>query len=147
MADSRPEDTAAAAAGEPAAPGAAGNGRKPAGTKPRRTHGAAKAEAEPSPAGSGPRARAAAEAAPSSPAGGAPSEDWLGDITRLSYQEARTALELALAKLQSSELEVEEMAGLYRRAQAYAERCEAVLKQVEQDVIQWDPQTLAPPAP
>ena len=146
MADSHPEDTAAAA-GEPAAPGADGNGSKPVGAKPRRTRGATKAEAEPSPAGSGRRAKAAAEAAPASPTGDAPSEDWLADISRLSYQEARTALELALAKLQSSELEVEEMAGLYRRAQAYAERCEAVLQQVEQDVIQWDPQTLAPPAP
>lgn len=128
MADPRPEDTAAA--GEPGAPSSAGKGRKPASAKPRRTRGAAKAEAALSPR-----------------KGDAPSDDWLEDITRLSYQEARTALDLAMAQLQSSTLEVEEMAGLYRRAQAYAERCEAVLQQVEQDVIQWDPQTLAPPAP
>lgn len=143
MADPRLEDTAAA--GEPDAPSAAGSGRKPASAKPRRTRAAAKAEANP--AGAGPRGRAAAETAPSPREGEAPSEDWLADIARLSYQEARTALELALAQLQSSALEVEEMAGLYRRAQAYAERCEAVLQHVEQDVIQWDPQTLAPPAP
>lgn len=144
MADPRPEDTAA---GEPDAPSTAGSGRKSASARPRRTRAAAKAEAEASPAGAGPRGRAAAETAPSPREGDAPSEDWLADIARLSYQEARTALELALAQLQSSALEVEEMAGLYRRAQAYAERCEAVLQQVEQDVIQWDPQTLAPPAP
>lgn len=144
MADPRLEDTAA---GEPDAPSTAGSGRKPASAKPRRTRGAAKAEAEASPAGAGPRGRAAAETAASPREGDSPSEDWLADIARLSYQEARTALELALAQLQSSALEVEEMAGLYRRAQAYAERCEAVLQQVEQDVIQWDPQTLAPPAP
>jgi exodeoxyribonuclease VII small subunit len=43
-----------------------------------------------------------------------------------------------MAKLQSSELEVEEMATLYRRAEAYANRCSAVLEGVEQEVIQWD---------
>jgi exonuclease VII small subunit len=31
------------------------------------------------------------------------------------------------------------MADLYRRAQHYADRCEAVLHQVEQEVMQWDP--------
>ena len=30
------------------------------------------------------------------------------------------------------------MASLYRRAEAYAERCRNVLEQVEQDVIEWD---------
>jgi exodeoxyribonuclease VII small subunit len=30
------------------------------------------------------------------------------------------------------------MAGLYQRAEAYAQRCEAVLQAVEQEVIQWD---------
>ena len=43
-----------------------------------------------------------------------------------------------MAQLQSEDLEVEEMAGLYRRAEAYANRCEALLRQVEQDVIEWE---------
>ena len=30
------------------------------------------------------------------------------------------------------------MAGHYRRALTYLERCEAVLAQVEQEVIEWD---------
>lgn len=72
--------------------------------------------------------------------------DWLADVEGLSFQEARTALELAMAQLQSDALEVEEMAGLYRRADAYAKRCEAVLRQVEQEVIQWDAED-APPTP
>ena len=72
--------------------------------------------------------------------------DWLADVERLSFQDARTALELAMAQLQSDALEVEEMAGLYRRAEAYARRCEAVLQQVEQQVIQWDAET-TPPSP
>ena len=62
---------------------------------------------------------------------------WLEEVQRLTYQEARTALELAMAQLQSTDLEVEQMAGLYRRAEAYANRCEAVLAQVQQEVIEW----------
>ncbi|AFY28748.1 exodeoxyribonuclease VII small subunit [Cyanobium gracile] len=57
----------------------------------------------------------------------------------LSFREAQTALELCLAQLQDQDLDVEAMAGLYRRALAYADRCEAVLARVEQQVMQWDP--------
>ncbi len=63
---------------------------------------------------------------------------WLEDVQNLSFNEARTALELAMAQLQSSELEVEQMADLYRRAEAYADRCQAVLESVEQNVIEWE---------
>ncbi|MFZ9849508.1 MAG: exodeoxyribonuclease VII small subunit [Vulcanococcus sp.] len=77
--------------------------------------------------------------ASSSPADGQGHDPaWLAEVEQLSFQEARTALELAMAQLQSDALEVEEMAGLYRRAEAYARRCESVLQQVEQEVIEWD---------
>ncbi|NDF62284.1 MAG: exodeoxyribonuclease VII small subunit [Synechococcaceae bacterium WBB_3_034] len=66
-----------------------------------------------------------------------PEPQWLQEVELLSYRDAQTALELTLAHLQSSELEVEEMAGLYRRAEAYANRCERVLETVEQEVIEW----------
>lgn len=56
----------------------------------------------------------------------------------LTYNEARTALDLTMAALQSSDLAVEEMAGLYRRATAYADRCRELLEAVEQEVIQWE---------
>ncbi len=62
---------------------------------------------------------------------------WLQEVQQLSYRDAQTALELSMAELQSSELEVEEMAGLYRRAEAYANRCELVLESVQQEVIEW----------
>jgi exodeoxyribonuclease VII small subunit len=62
-------------------------------------------------------------------------------VDDLSFHQARTALELILAELQSGDLEVEAMADLYRRAQRYADRCEAVLRDVEQEVRRWDPQT------
>ena len=58
----------------------------------------------------------------------------------LSYSEAQTALELALAELQSSDLPVEAMSELYTRARGYAERCEQLLLQVEQTVALWDPE-------
>ena len=61
-------------------------------------------------------------------------------VAELSYSEAQTALELVLAQLQSSDLAVEEMTALYQRAQAYAQRCEQVLQQVEQTIELWDPQ-------
>ena len=65
-------------------------------------------------------------------------QDDNGVAADLSYNEARTALELTLAELQSANLDVEAMAGLYQRAQAYANRCETVLDSVEQQVKLWD---------
>ena len=61
-----------------------------------------------------------------------------GVAADLSYNEARTALELTLAELQSSNLDVETMAGLYQRAHSYANRCQTVLDAVEQQVMLWD---------
>lgn len=57
----------------------------------------------------------------------------------LSFRQAQAALELALAQLQDTDLDVELMADLHRRALAYADRCEALLQRVEQEVMQWDP--------
>lgn len=75
-------------------------------------------------------------AAPEAAAQG-PGED---DIAaQLSFRDAQTALELSLAELQSADLDVEQMAGLYQRASRYADRCEQLLQQVEQEVMQWDP--------
>lgn len=58
--------------------------------------------------------------------------------TDLSFNEARAALELVLAELQASDLDVEAMAGLYQRGRLYAQRCEAILAAVEQEVLIWD---------
>jgi exodeoxyribonuclease VII small subunit len=76
---------------------------------------------------SGPEAQA-------QPAGG---DEDIAD--ELSFREAQTALELSLAELQAPDLDVEQMAGLYRRASRYADRCEQLLHQVEQEVMQWNP--------
>ncbi len=55
----------------------------------------------------------------------------------LSYNEAHTALQLALSALQATDLDVETMTCLYRQARAYLDRCEAVLAHVEQEVMLW----------
>lgn len=60
---------------------------------------------------------------------------------QLSYSEAQTALELALAQLQAPDLPVEEMGALYQRAQAYATRCQQLLEEIEQSIDLWDPQS------
>ncbi|MEI6031097.1 MAG: exodeoxyribonuclease VII small subunit [Synechococcaceae cyanobacterium ELA739] len=86
----------------------------------------------------GSKGKAAAEQAPQEP-----QEDISGE---LSYREAQAALELCLAQLQASDLDIEAMAGLYERAQSFANRCEYLLDQVEQEVMQWDPEQPDAPA-
>ena len=76
------------------------------------------------------RARPAAEEATSA-------DNWENELRELTYNQSRTALEVALSQLQGEDLEVEAMADLYRRALAYAKRCEQVLQQVEQEIIQY----------
>jgi exodeoxyribonuclease VII small subunit len=68
-----------------------------------------------------------------------PAEDSDDIASELSFREAQTALDLSLAELQARDLDVEQMAGLYRRASRYADRCEQLLHQVEQEVMQWNP--------
>jgi exodeoxyribonuclease VII small subunit len=66
----------------------------------------------------------------------------------LNFRQAQAALDLALAQLQASDLDVEAMADLYRRAQSFADRCEEILAKVEQEVLRWDPeQPEEPPHP
>ncbi len=64
-------------------------------------------------------------------------DEWSTD--NLSYRQSLSALELTLAELQSNELEIETMVGLYRRAEAYLKRCESLLDEVEQEVTLWNP--------
>lgn len=62
------------------------------------------------------------------------------DASDLSFRQAQAALELCLAQLQASDLDVEAMADLYRRARIYADHCEMILNKVEQEVMCWDPE-------
>ena len=69
------------------------------------------------------------------------------DQADLSYNQARTALELVLAELQARDLDVEAMVQLYRQGQNYARACESILDRVEQEVLLWDAGTSADSAP
>ena len=73
-------------------------------------------------------------------------DEALDGIHDLNFREAQTALELCLAQLQDSDLEVEAMATLHRRAQAYANHCVQLLEKVEQEVQIWDPERPEHPA-
>ena len=88
----------------------------------------ARSRRQDSPPSPGPEPAAAVDASTTSEAGAAD----------LSFNEARAALELVLAQLQASDLDVEAMAGLYQRGRLYAQRCEAILAEVEQEVLVWD---------
>lgn len=97
----------------------------------------------PSPASDHLPEAASASGCESGSGSGSQAQDWTqgegeGCAGDLSYNQAHAALELVLAELQATDLDVEAMAGLYRRGQAYAQRCEAILDQVEQEVLLWD---------
>lgn len=106
-------------------------------------------------AGSGPEAGALSHQNPSAtadPQGRAhDATDLDGEdevAAQLSFRQAQTALELCLSQLQAPDLDVEAMAGLYRRARRYADRCEQLLGEVEQEILMWDPQQPEqPPSP
>jgi exodeoxyribonuclease VII small subunit len=100
-----------------------------------------------SPSEADPAKKPRSKASRNTVAPGSPTEaatEWAKTIAGLSYHQARTAMDLAIAQLQADDLEVEQMADLYRRALACAERCEQVLAAVEQEVIQLDPESLNP---
>jgi exodeoxyribonuclease VII small subunit len=73
-------------------------------------------------------------------------DEGLDGVDDLNFREAQTALELCLAQLQASDLEVEAMASLHRRAQAYVNHCVHLLEKVEQEVQIWDPESPEQPA-
>ena len=73
-------------------------------------------------------------------------DEALDGVQDLNFREAQTALELCLAQLQASDLEVESMATLHRRAQTYANHCVQLLEKVEQEVQIWDPDHPEQPA-
>jgi len=68
----------------------------------------------------------------------AEAEQWQKEVEQLSYQEANTALELTLAKLQSAELEVEEMVNVVLALQEQLTPGQVVLEQVAQEVVEWE---------
>ena len=71
-----------------------------------------------------------------------PQATWRKDAEALNYEEALQALDLLLAKLQDESLPLSELQSSHQRAEIYLSRCEQLLSETEQNVLQLDPQTL-----
>ena len=71
-----------------------------------------------------------------------PKAAWQNDAETLNYEEALQALDLLLAKLQDESLPLSELQSSHQRAEIYLSRCERLLSETEQNVLQLDPETL-----
>ena len=71
-----------------------------------------------------------------------PQATWRKDAEGLNYEEALQALDLLLARLQDESLPLSELQSSHQRAEIYLSRCEQLLSETEQNVLQLDPQTL-----
>ena len=71
-----------------------------------------------------------------------PKATWQNDAETLNYEEALQALDLLLAKLQDESLPLSELQSSHQRAGIFLRRCERLLSQTEQNVLQLDPETL-----
>ena len=71
-----------------------------------------------------------------------PKATWQNDAETLNYEEALQALDLLLAKLQDESLPLSELQSSHQRAEIYLSRCERLLSETEQNVLQLDPETL-----
>ena len=71
-----------------------------------------------------------------------PKATWQNDAETLNYEEALQALDLLLAKLQDESLPLLELQSSHQRAEIFLSRCERLLSETEQNVLQLDPETL-----
>ena len=67
---------------------------------------------------------------------------WKKDISGLTYEEATQALDLILAELQSDSVPIAELQNRVWCGEVVLDHCEALLKSVEQSVLQLDPDSL-----
>ncbi len=67
---------------------------------------------------------------------------WKKDISGLTYEEATQALDLILAELQSDSVPIADLQNRVWYGEVVLDHCEALLKSVEQSVLQLDPDSL-----
>ena len=67
---------------------------------------------------------------------------WKKDISGLSYEEASQALDLILAELQNDSVPIADLQNRVLHGEVVLEHCEALLKSVEQAVLQLDPDSM-----
>ena len=69
-------------------------------------------------------------------------EAWRKDASGLSYEEALQALDLLLAELQSDSVPLAELQQRVLHGEVYLSRCQTLLDDVEQSIVELDPKTL-----
>ena len=69
-------------------------------------------------------------------------EDWRMDAAGLNYEEAMQALDLLLAELQNDSVPLAELQQRVLHGEVYLNRCQALLDNVEQSIVELDPKTL-----
>ena len=69
-------------------------------------------------------------------------ESWRKDASNLNYEEALHALDLLLAELQSDTVPLAELQQQVLHGEVYLSRCQILLDNVEQSIVELDPKTL-----
>ena len=69
-------------------------------------------------------------------------KEWRNEASLLSYEESLKELELLLQELQNDTLPVEDLQRHYLRGNIYLNHCESLLQNIEQEVIQLNPEDL-----
>jgi exodeoxyribonuclease VII small subunit len=67
---------------------------------------------------------------------------WKKDISGLTYEEATQTLNLILAELQSDSVPIADLQDRVLHGEMVLDHCEALLRSVEQSVLQLDPDSL-----
>ena len=67
---------------------------------------------------------------------------WKKDISGLTYEEATQTLDLILAELQSDSVPIADLQDRVLHGEMVLDHCEALLRSVEQSVLQLDPDSL-----
>ena len=67
---------------------------------------------------------------------------WKKNISGLSYEEATQALDLILVELQSDSVPIADLQNRVLHGEVVLDHCEALLKSVEQTVLQLDPDSM-----
>ena len=69
-------------------------------------------------------------------------EGWRKDAADLNYEEALQALDLLLAELQNDSVPLAELQQRVLHGEVYLNRCQTLLDNVEQSIVELDPKTL-----
>ncbi len=67
---------------------------------------------------------------------------WKAEIALLNYEDSLNALDNLLEHLQNDSVPVEDLQSSYLRGNLYLDHCESLLSQVEQEVIELNPEKI-----